>query len=473
MALTEIGTETGSETGSETGTGTGSVPKWTNNFTFLAAAIGSAVGISNIWKFTYVAGAHGGGAFVLVYVLALLAIALPALIAELTIGRHGGRSVVGTLETMAHQGEVHRHWRLFGLVCMIGVFLAMSFYAVIAGWTIDYFTLGVSGRFDDLTAEASPRLFAAMTGDPVRMAGFMALFIALTATIVALGLKRGVERFLAVMTPGLFVILGLLLVYAIATTDFLAGAAFLFAPDFAKLTPSIVLMAVGQSFFSLGVGLGVILTIGAYTQREVNLARSATVIALADGGVALVAGLAIFPIVLHYGLSPAQGPGLLFETLPIAFAEMPMGRIIGPAFFLLMALAALTSTVTILESVVANFEDRSRWRRGPATWSLALALAVMGLATVLSFNRWQDARPLGFLPVFAERNVFEILDYVVSNIIMPGGGICVAIIAGWLMHRSVTLGQTGLGDGILYRLWRFSVRYLVPFAIGAVLVLNL
>lgn len=447
--------------------------KWTNKFTFLAAAIGSAIGISNIWKFTYVAGENGGGAFVLVYVLALLGIALPALIAEFLVGRHGGRSMIGSLDNLAHWGKIHPGWKAYGLVAMTGVFLALSFYSVIAGWTIDYFVLGLTDAFNDLTAEGSGALFARMTGDPLRMAGYLALFVGLTALIVSLGLKQGVERFLQVMTPGLLVILAALLAYAAVTTDFSAGAAFLFAPDFSKLSMRVVLMAIGQGFFSLGVGIGVLMTIGAYMKQDINIARSATVIALADGGIALVAGLAIFPIVLHYGLSPAQGPGLIFETLPIAFSEMPAGAIFGPAFFVLMAIAALTSTVTILEAVVANFEDYTRFSRKQISWGLAAGLITVGLGTVFSFNIWQDLRPLAFLGIFEQRNIFGILDYLVSNIVMPVGGICVAVIAGWSLDRASLLGESGLSEGAVFTLWRAVLRYVVPLAVAGVLILNL
>lgn len=458
---------------STTGSDWGAQHKWTSKFTFLAAAIGSAIGISNIWKFTYVAGENGGGAFVLVYVLALLGIALPALIAEFLIGRHGGRSMIGNLRKLAATGEIHRGWKIYGLVAMTGVFLALSFYSVIAGWTIDYFRLGLGDAFANLTAESSTGLFEAMIGDPLRMTVFLIVFVGLTAAIVSLGLKRGVERFLQYMTPGLFVILAALLAYAIATTDFAAGAAFLFAPDFSKLTTEVVLMAVGQGFFSLGVGIGVLMTIGAYMKADINIARSAVVIALADGSVALIAGLAIFPIVLHYGLSPAEGPSLIFQTLPIAFAEMPAGEIFGPAFFVLMALAALTSTVTILEAVVANFEEHTRFSRMQITWALATGLVVAGLGTVFSFNIWAEFRPLAFIPAFSERNLFGVLDYLVSNIVMPVGGICVAIIAGWSLDRSTVLAQSGFSEGRLFALWRFSLRFLVPIAIAAVLYLNL
>lgn len=447
--------------------------KWSSSFAFFAAAIGSAIGISNIWKFTYVAGANGGGAFVLVYVLALLGIALPALIAEFLIGRQGGHSAVGTLQALTRHHGIHPAWKLYPVLAIVGVFLALSFYSVIAGWTVDYFVLGLGNAFADLDAAGSSALFGEMIASPVRMSGYQLVFVGLTAAIVALGVRRGVERFLQWMTPGLFVILTALIVYAAATTDFAAGVAFLFAPDFSKITTEVVLMAVGQAFFSLGVGLGVLMTIGAYMERDLSIVKSGAIIALADGGVALLAGLAIFPIVLHYGLSPAQGPGLIFETLPIAFSEMPLGAIFGPAFFILLTLAALTSTITILEAIVACFEDYTSLSRPAISWLLALGLVVVGLGTVFSFNIWADWRPLSFIPAFSERNFFGILDYAVSNVLMPLGGIAVALIAGWALSRETTLAELGLHDGMIFGLWRFAVRFVVPAAIALVFWLNI
>ena len=275
------------------------------------------------------------------------------------------------------------------------------------------------------------------------------------------------------LTPALFVILLLLLVYAVVAGDLAAGAAFLFVPDFSKLNTQTVLLAVGQAFFSLGIGLGVLLTIGSYMDRHSSIVRASIVVAAADGLVALLAGLAIFPIVFAHGLSPAEGPGLIFATLPVAFGQMPGGSVLGPMFFVLMAIAALTSAITIMETVVAVIEDYSGMSRRKIVLVVALLLWLTGLGTVLSFSSLQEFHPLSFLPGFAERNIFQSLDYLVSNFMMPAGGVLIAVLAGWGLRRAASLDELGIPDGPLFRSWRILARYLVPAAIALVFAANL
>ena len=337
--------------------------RWSSNLMFIAAAVGSAVGISNVWKFTYVAGENGGGAFVLVYVAAIALIALPALVAEFLIGRRGGAGIVRTMDNLAARDGIARHWRYYGQLAASGAFIALSFYAVVAGWTIDYFVQSLLLGFSGLDADTSSERLGELMSNPARMIASQSVFLVLTGVTVAAGVRHGLERVLKWMTPALFVILIVLLIYALLAADFAAGAAFLFVPDFSQLDATTVLMAIGQAFFSLGIGLGVLLTVGAYMDRSSSITKSALVVAAADGGVALMAGLAIFPIVFAHNLSPAEGPGLIFATLPVAFGQMPGGAILGPLFFVLMAFAALTSAITILECVVATLEDTTNYSR--------------------------------------------------------------------------------------------------------------
>ena len=290
---------------------------------------------------------------------------------------------------------------------------------------------------------------------------------------VAAGIRRGLETVLRWLTPALFVILLLLLVYAMIAGDFAAGAAFLFVPDFSKLNTQTILLAVGQAFFSLGIGLGVLLTIGAYTDRKSSIVRASIVVAVADGGVALIAGLAIFPIVFAHGLSPAEGPGLIFATLPVAFGQMPGGAVLGPMFFVLMAFAALTSAITILETVVAVVEDYSGMSRRNIVTILTLLLWFVGLGTVYSFSTLENYHPLGFIPAFENRNIFESLDYIVSNFMMPAGGMLIALLAGWGLRKTSTLDELGLHDGPFYRTWRILVRFVIPATIAFVFMVSL
>jgi NSS family neurotransmitter:Na+ symporter len=440
---------------------------------FLAAAIGSAVGISNVWKFTYVAGENGGGAFVVVYVAAIACIALPALIAEFLVGRRGGASVVRTMDNLRVSDGISPVWRYYGQMAALGAFIALSFYSVIAGWTIDYFIRSLTTGFSDVSAQDSIAALGELMASPGRMIASQLIFLCLTAATVAAGVRRGLENVLRWLTPALFAILLLLLIYAMVAGDFAAGAAFLFVPDFSKIDTQTVLLAVGQAFFSLGIGLGVLLTIGSYMERKSSIIRASIVVATADGLVALIAGLAIFPIVFAHGLSPAEGPGLIFATLPVAFGQMPAGSVLGPMFFILMAIAALTSAITIMETVVAAIEDYSRMSRRKIVLIVASLLWLAGLGTVFSFSSLQDFHPLKLLPGFQERNIFESLDYLVSNFMMPAGGVLIAILAGWGLQRAASLDELGIRDGPIYRTWRFLARYVVPAAIALVFAANL
>lgn len=447
--------------------------KWSSHLVFLAAAIGSAVGISNVWKFTYVAGENGGGAFVLVYVAAIALVALPALIAEFLVGRRGGASVVKSMENLAVRDGIHPAWRLYGQMAALGAFIALSFYAVVAGWTVDYFFQALSGGFEGISAGGSVAALDQLMASPGRMIVSQLVFLGLTAVTVAAGIRKGLERVLRWLTPSLFLILIILLLYAIVAGDFAAGARFLFVPDFSRLNTQTVLLAVGQAFFSLGIGLGVLFTIGAYMDRKSSIVRASIVVAAADGGVALLAGLAIFPIVFAHGLSPAEGPGLIFATLPVAFGQMPLGGVLGPMFFVLMAIAALTSAITILETVVATMEDYSGMSRGKIVLWLTLLLFIAGLGTVFSFSSLADFHPLGFLPAFESRNIFESLDYIVSNFMMPMGGVLIAMLAGWGLSRQATREELDVKDSLLFSFWRLLVRFLVPAAIATVFFVNL
>jgi len=275
------------------------------------------------------------------------------------------------------------------------------------------------------------------------------------------------------MTPGLFVILLVLLLYAMIEGDFRAAAHFLLVPDFSQMDANTILMAVGQAFFSLGIGLGVLMTVAAYMGQETSILRAAAVVAFTDGLVALLAGLAIFPIVFANQLSPTEGPGLIFATLPVAFARIPGGSIVGPLFFLLMAFAALTSAITILETIVAWGEDYSGLSRRKFSLLTGALLWLIGLGTVFSFNIWADFHPLSGLPALSEKTIFGALDYVVSNLMMPVGGVAVAVLAGWSLSAKASRDELAISNGIVFRSWRFLVRYLVPVAIALLFLANL
>lgn len=438
---------------------------WSSNLLFLIIAIGTEAGIANVWKFSYLAGANGGGLFVALYFLALLLIAIPALMAEMLIGRHGGKSVVGTMAVLVQRDGIAPFWKSFGMLATASVILILSYYFVVCGWMLDYFVFGLRGGFENIDAEGATSAYSAMLSSPGRMLLFSGIIVATTAVVIARGINKGIERVSGVLTPLRFVILFLLLIYSAIFADFGRAAGFLFSVDWSKLTAGVIVTAFGQAFFSLGIGVGVMMMMGAYMKREYSIARAVLTVALAQGLVALIAGMSIFPLVFTYGLEPTQGPGLIFVTLPVAFGQMPHGQIFGTLLFLLLSFAALTATIVIQEPIVAALEEYTSWSRPALAYGTGLVIWLMGFVTVLSFNRWSEVHPLQWLGIESTRTPFELLDYLTSNLMMPLGGLMVALIAGWALSREAVRDELGLGNGVAFKLWYAATRYLVPVAI--------
>lgn len=445
---------------------------WSSNYVFLLASIGSTVGLSNIWKFTYLAGENGGGAFVLVYVLVLAVLGIPILAAEMVIGKRGGKSMVGTLHVLHLKDGLASQWKWFGWVAMITVFLILSFYCVVAGWTLDYTVTSLTGQLAALTKESANGFYEDLLANPWRMMLGQGVFVLATTWIVAQGIQDGLERSIGWMMPTLFVILLGLVVYAMIFGEFATALRFLFQPNFSKITPQVFLAAFGQAFFSLGIGVGVMLTYGAYMPPGTNVLRSAAIIAFSDGFASMLAGLAIFPIVFQYGLSPAEGPGLIFKTLPISFSEIPGGGFIGSFFFLLLFFAGLTSSISLLESIISHLEETLPFSRARITWVAGALLWVVGLATVFSFNHWKSFYPLGFVAPLKDKTIFEVIDYFGSNLLMPAGGILMAVMAGWLLPTQSVQADLRIAAG-QFQIWRLIVRWLAPLAVAWLLIYNL
>jgi len=441
---------------------------WSSSLLFLIIAIGAEAGIANVWKFSYLAGANGGGLFVLLYLVALVLIAVPALMAEMMLGRSGGGSVVGGMSTLVHRYGISPRWKLFGVLAATSVVLILSYYCVICGWMLNYFVLSLRDGFDGINPQRSQATYEAMLANPGRMLLCSGLIIAATAGTVSGGINRGIERVSGVLTPLRFVILLLLLCYSIVFADVGTAARFLLSVDWSRLSAGVVVLAFGQAFFSLGIGVGVMMTMGAYMKREYSIAGAAITVALAQAMVALIAGLSIFPLVFRYGLQPAQGPGLIFVTLPVAFGRMPFGHAFGTLLFLLLSFAAVTATIVILETLVAVAEHSFRISRARLAWLTGAAIWLLGIPTVLSFNRWSDVHPLEWLGIGSKRTAFELLDYLTSNLLMPLGGLMVVLIAGWSLPRAVACQELCLGNGVRFRLWWGVTRYLVPAAIFVV-----
>ena len=441
---------------------------WTSSKTFMLAAVGAAVGLGNIWRFPYMAGSNGGGAFVLIYLAAVVLIAIPVLMAESMIGRHGHMSAPVSMAKAAEEVGASRNWAVVGWFGVAAAFLILSFYSVIGGWVLAYVPKTISGTFTGMSSEAVSADFNTLLGNAETAVFWHTVFIAVTVGVVMHGIKSGIERAVGIMMPALFVMLLLIVAYAIAAGNIKAGLAFMFAPDFSVITADVILAAIGQAFFSIGVGIGIMFTYGAYLPNNIPLPRACLMIAGADTLVAVLAGIAIFPIVFANGLDAAFGPGLVFVTLPLAFGQMTGGAIIGTAFFVLLAFAALTSAISLLEVPVSWLEERKGWTRRSATLAIGGAIWLVGLGSALSTNVWADVRLLGMFDKFKDTSILDLVDDITGQALLPLGGMLIALFAGWWMESSVLTEELGMSE-TSFKAWRILVRFVCPVGIGWVL----
>ena len=445
---------------------------WSSRLAFILAAAGSAVGLGHIWKFPYITGEHGGGAFVLVYLVCIAIIGVPVLIAETMIGRRGGQSPVATMRSLTKSEGTARGWRIIGWNGVIASFLVLSFYSVIGGWSLVYIGKAAAGLFTGADAEAIGGQFGNLLANPWELLLWHSVFMAIVVLIVGRGIRSGLERAVNTLMPLLFILLVVMVFYAMNSGSFGRAVDFMFAPDFSKLTTKGVLVALGHAAFTLSIGIGVLMAYGSYLPKKVNIARTAMTIAVLDTSVALLAGLAIFPLVFANGLEPGTGPGLIFVTLPLAFGQMTGGVLFGVIFFALLLVAAVTSAISMLEPVVEWLEEHKGINRFKSALTGGLAIWFVGIGTVLSFNIWSDVHPLGFLAFFEGKTVFDLLDFLVSNLMMPLGGLAIALFAGWAMRREGLMEDIGLQGGF-YHSFMVVLRYLTPAGILVVFLYNL
>jgi NSS family neurotransmitter:Na+ symporter len=444
--------------------------QWSSRLTFLMATVGCAVGLGNIWRFPYSAGVNGGGAFVLVYIGAVILLALPVLMAELLIGRRGGASPPDAIEAVAVESGRSASWRWMGIILGgVGAVMALSFYGVVGGWTLAYvFKMG-TGQLQGVDAAQAKQIFDLLNGTPESLYLWFTIFMAVTIYISTKGLHAGIERAVKFMMPALFVMLLVMVVYSMVVGDAAAALSFLFRPDFDKLNTTVILGAFGQAFFSVSVGITNVMAYGAYMQKQTNLPQSAAIVAGADTLVALLAGLAIFPIIFSFGLEPGAGPGLVFMTLPLAFGQIPGGLFFGCLFFLLLSFAALTSSIAMLEAPVSWLVDSVKVSRRSAALMAGGVAFFLGTFAALSFNVLSDVHPLGAISIFKDKNFFDLFDYFVINILMPLGGLLTAVFAGWVMKQKFSLDELYGGEtNLSYRSWLFLVRFLAPLLLAYV-----
>lgn len=434
---------------------------WASRLGFIMASAGSAVGLGNIWKFPYITGMHGGGAFVLFFIFCIMTVGIPIMIAEMVIGRHAHKNPVGAFRSI--KGGV---WTAAGWLGVIAGFVILSYYCVVAGWTVDYLWLSLRGTFGGQHASVVPQLFSGLLGNDQAQLFWQALFMGMTVFIVIGGVSSGLERANKIMMPVLFIILIILAVYGILSPGGSAAFHFLFTADWSKLDPAGMLEAMGHAFFSLSLGMGAMLTYGSYADEKTNIPGIAVTVSMMDTLVALLSGMAIFPIVFTYGMQPAAGPGLVFKTLPIIFSQMPGGTIFAILFFLLLVFAALTSSISLLEVVVAYYCDERKWSRKKATLVMGFLIFLIGVPSSLSNNLLKDFHFIG------GRNYLDSIDFLATNYMLPLGGLLIAIFTGWVLTTRLARGEIEKGAVRfhLYPIWHFLIKYISPILVALVLM---
>ncbi|MDH5778436.1 MAG: sodium-dependent transporter [Gammaproteobacteria bacterium] len=451
--------------------------QWSSRWAFILAATGSAVGLGNIWKFPYITGENGGGAFVLIYLACIVVIGIPIMMAEVMLGRRGRQSPINTMETLSIEAGHSSHWSYLGWLGVVAGFLILSYYSVIAGWAVAYVLESASGVFTTSTPESVKNVFGDLVADPYKLLFWHTVFMVMTMVVVARGVQGGLEKAVRFLMPALFVILLILVGYAMSTDSFGKGLEFLFKPDFHAFFYKVdesgveyrswnaVLTAMGHAFFTLSLGMGAIMVYGSYLPSDASIAKTSFMIALADTAVALLAGMAIFPIVFANNLEPGSGPGLIFQTLPLAFGHMDGGIIFGTLFFILLTFAAWSSSISLIEPAVAWLVENAKITRGKASVIMGVACWAFGLLTVFSFNIWSDVKPLADIQTFKNSTIFDLLDYLTANIMLPLGGLLIAIFAVWVMSKEASMEELNMGNGVMYKGWRFLVRYVTPIAV--------
>lgn len=430
---------------------------FTSKFGVIAAATGSAIGLGNIWKFPYIAGENGGGVFLIIYLIFILLIGIPVMMSEFIIGRKAHKNVFGAFRELTSSG----FWKIIGVMGVLAAFFILSFYGTVAGWTIEYLYLAIKNSFAGREAAEITEMFSTFSTSTVKPVILQIIFMIVTALIVIGGIRKGIEKYTKILMPLLILIIIYLDIKAISLKGGGEGLRFLFSPDFSKLSPRLFIDALGHAFFTLSLGMGVLMTYASYFQKDTNLTKTSVNVAMADTIIALLAGIAIFPAVFAFNTEPAAGPGLVFITLPNIFELIPGGYVFSILFFLLLAVAALTSSISILEVVVAYLSEEKNISRTKATILAASVITVTGILCTLSMG------PLNNFHIFG-LNIFDLLDKVASNILLPLGGMLISIFVGWKLSKQVVIDELsnyGTIRIISLQLFMFLTKYLAPIAI--------
>ena len=433
---------------------------WKGNSTFILAAAGSAVGLGNIWKFPYMVGSNGGSAFVIIYLLCILAIGLPVMASEVLIGKYGRKSPINSLKALAKENAISENWKYLGILGALAGILILSYYSVFAGMALSYiFNFFPSGL--ENPSEYSARYFSELSSSHWILIFWHSTFLMITCWIVAMGVVKGIGRSVSILMPFLFLFIILISFYSSYIGNFNETIFFLFKPDFSSITPEVVISAMGQAFFSLSIGMGAIMAYGAYMPERQVIGKTVLTIIILDTLVALCAGIAIFPIVFsNTSLEVSAGPGLIFETLPVAFYSLPFGNLFSIIFFTLISIAALSSSISLLEPFTAWMEEKLKMHRRTIVVCLGFIVWFLGMGSIFSFNIWSDLKFLGL-------NFLELMDYLTNNIMLPIGGFFVSIFVGWVLPNSLVQNYVKLNDQ-LFKIFIFFLKYISTGAIALI-----
>ena len=433
---------------------------WKGNSTFILAAAGSAVGLGNIWKFPYMVGSNGGSAFVIIYLLCILAIGLPVMASEVLIGKYGRKSPINSLKVLAKENAISENWKYLGILGALAGILILSYYSVFAGMALSYiFNFFPSGL--ENPSEYSARYFSELSSSHWILIFWHSTFLMITCWIVAMGVVKGIGRSVSILMPFLFLFIILISFYSSYIGNFNETIFFLFKPDFSSITPEVVISAMGQAFFSLSIGMGAIMAYGAYMPERQVIGKTVLTIIILDTLVALCAGIAIFPIVFsNTSLEVSAGPGLIFETLPVAFYSLPFGNLFSIIFFTLISIAALSSSISLLEPFTAWMEEKLKMHRRTIVVCLGFLVWFLGMGSIFSFNVWSDLKFLGL-------NFLELMDYLTNNIMLPVGGFFISIFVGWVLPNSLVQKYVKLNDQ-LFKIFIFFLKYVSTGAIALI-----
>ena len=429
-----------------------------SKFGVIAATAGSAIGLGNIWRFPYVAGENGGAAFIIIYLGFIVAIGIPVMLSEFTIGRQAQMNAFGSFRKLAPK----RPWYLIGLMGVVAAFMILAFYSAVAGWTLEYIYQSILNGFAGKSPEQLDNMYHNFIGGSWRPLLWFFVFMALTAFIIMAGVQKGIEKYTKILMPLLLVLLLILVIRSISLPGAGKGIAFLFKPDFSKITASTILEALGQAFFSLSIGMGTLITYGSYIQKKDNLGTTAFSVAFSDTFIAILAGLAIFPAVFAFNIEPGSGEGLVYITLPNIFQQMPGGYFFSLMFFILLGVAALTSTISVLEVIVAFFVEELKLKRKAATWLATASVSVLGVMCVLSTSSMADFTLFGF-------TVFGLMNFTSANILLPLGGLFIVLFVAWYLgpkKAKKELSNNGELKARFIPLYMFIIRYIAPLAIA-------